>query len=353
MRDVTIGNLKIGKEFPVRIIGELGICHRGDVKLAKQLASACAKAGVDFIKFEVYQLDTALTEPYREDCNFSFGTACHGVIEQNLFEAFKGGYLSFEAAGELIAHIKGLGVPFLATATSVDEVDFLIDQGTCAVKLSSGEIDHIPLIQHVAQKNIPMFIDSAKTYMWEVIRAVEEYEMAGGENVVVMQNPAGYPAPPELVDLDRILSLEAALGLPVGFTCHSPGRNTIMAALGKGALVIEKPICPDNKLPHVEYVFSENIENMASFVEEVRFIDRSKGLSRRFWPSEEMKENRLHRHGMVAARDLQKGTVLCESDLKIARPGYGIRPEHGRDICGLMLNRSLRNGEAIDWNDFK
>ena len=54
MRDVCIGNLKIGKEFPVRIIGELGICHRGDVELAKQLATTCAEAGVDIIKFDLF-----------------------------------------------------------------------------------------------------------------------------------------------------------------------------------------------------------------------------------------------------------------------------------------------------------
>ena len=103
---------------------------------------ACADAGVDFIKFEIYQLDTVLTKPYREESKITFGTANQGVIEQNLFEAFKSGYLSFEDAADLIAHIKKLDIPFFATVCSKEEVDFLVEQGACAVKLSSGEIDH-------------------------------------------------------------------------------------------------------------------------------------------------------------------------------------------------------------------
>jgi sialic acid synthase SpsE len=353
MREVEIGGLKIGAGQPVRVIGELGICHRGDVELAKKLATAVADAGVDYIKFEVYQLDTALTEPYRGSANITFGTACHGVIEENLFDAFKSGHLSFEDLADLIAHIKSLGIPFFATACSKEEVDFLKDQGACAVKLSSGEIDHIPLIRYVAEIGMPMFIDSATTYMWEVVRAVEEYEIEGGENVVVMQNPAGYPAPPELVDLDRIPALQAALGIPIGYTCHSPGRSAIMAALGKGARVIEKPVSPDNQLPYIEYAFSENMEDFASFVKEVDFVSRANGQGRRLWDREEMKEHRLHRHGIVAAQDLPGGVILKESDLRIARPGYGLRPELIDDICGLELNRDIKSGEVIDWGDLR
>ena len=353
MKIITIGGIEIGANTPVRVIGELGICHRGDINLAKQLATACSEAGADFIKFEVYQLDTALTEPYRKDSTITFGTAQDGVIEQNLYDAFQSGYLSFEAASELIGHIKRLKKPFFATASSQQEVDFLIEQGACAVKLSSGEIDHIPLIHHVARKKVPMFIDCATTYLWEVIRAVEEYELEGGQQVVVMVNPAGYPAPPEMVDLDRIPALQAALGIPIGYTCHTPGRNAIMAAIGKGARVVEKPVSPDKTKPYIEYVFSENMEDFKSFVEDVDFISRAKGERRRLWNRTDMETNRLNRHGLVAARNLPAGTVLSTSDIEIARPGYGIRPDYIQEIYGFKLHRDLRKGETIEWSDLR
>ena len=353
MGTIEIAGVEIGPNSPVRVIGELGICHRGDIDLAKRLATACSDAGADFIKFEIYQLETALTEPYRDESFITFGTACNGVIEQNLFEAFKSGFLSFDAASELIEHLHKLGNPFFATAASIQEVDFLVERGACAIKLSSGEIDHLPLIHHVAHKEMPMFIDSATTYMWEVVRAVEEYELEGGERAVVMVNPAGYPAPPETTDLNRIPSLQACLDIPIGYTCHTPGRNALMAAIGKGAQIVEKPISPDNTLPYVEYVFSENIEDFKSLVQDIDYISRSRGSARRLWGRDEMRKNRLNRHGIVASRKLAVGMKLSGKDIEIARPGYGIRPEHIHAVRGFEIKKSLQKGETINWSDFK
>ncbi len=351
MKKCRIGGLDLGPDFPVRIVAELGICHRGDVELAKRMVQVATQADADYIKFEIYQLDTALSKPYRNDTEFSFGTASHGMVTQNLFEAFREGHLSFDQAAELIAEIKKTGKPFFATACSKEEVDFLHRQGACAIKLSSGEIDHYPLIAHVASLGLPAFMDTAQTQLWEIVRAAEEFYSAGGENLVIMVNPPGYPSPPETTDLRRINALTAALDSPVGFSCHTPGRLMIAAAIGAGACVVEKPMAPDKTQPYVEYVFSEDMADYAEFVDEVRFVSTARGEAARTWSPDTIQGQLVNRHGLVAGRDLKAGHVLTPGDLVLARPGFGIRPEHWRLAVGRSLKNDLEQGRAITWDD--
>jgi len=349
---VEIGGIQIGQQCETRVIGELGICHRGDLEIAKSLATGCANAGVDFIKFEIYQLETALSEFYRGKFDFDFSSA-DGPKSMELFEAYKSGYLDYEKALKLIAHIKNLGIPFFATVLSIEEADFMVSNGAAAVKLSSGEIGHIPLIEHLAKNGVPVFIDAATTYIWEVVRAAETYLLNGGKNLVVMHNPAGYPAPTEYVDYNRMEILQSAIGMPVGYTCHTPGRNAVMAAIGAGATIVEKPVSPDNQLPFIEYVFSENISDMKSFVGDVRFASAARGNGRRLWSKEQMNEHRLHRHGLVANRDIKKGDIVHDLDIKIARPGFGLAPEFLGQIIGMEFKRDVSLGEAVTWDLFK
>lgn len=351
MGTVTIGNVPIGPDEPVRIIAELGICHRGDVSIAKEMIRYAAEAEVDFIKFEIYQLDTVLTKPYREHTTITYETAKDGVISQNLFQAFKGGYLSFDQAREVIAEIRKTGIPFFATACSKQEIDFLREEHACAVKLSSGEVDNYPLIRYVADLRFPVFIDTAKTYLWEIVRSAEEFRLYGGKDIVLMVNPPGYPAPAETVDLKRIHALQTFLEVPVGFSCHTPGRDVIMTAIGMGACIIEKPMAPDNTLPYIEYVFSENMKDYKDFTNSVRNIGKTRGKVSRIWPRDVMKEQLLNRHGLVAKRSIPKGHRLTEADVDIARPGYGIRPEHFGIVINRTLKRDLDEGEVISWED--
>ena len=352
MRKSRIGGYGISPSEPVRVVAELGVCHRGDLDIAKNLVDHSVSAMADFIKFELYELDRALSEPYRKKYSFKFNTLNDGEKEDNLFDLFEKSFLSYSKAKQLIKHINKSKVPFFATVTSIDGTKFLMDEGACAVKLSSGEIDHIPLIHYCGENKIPVFIDTAKTYLWEIIRAVEEYEISGGVDVIVMQNPVGYPCKPNMIDLKRIDCLAKALSIPQGFTCHSIGRNAVLAAIGMGAKVIEKPISPNKNLPYVEYAFSENAEDFSSFVKDIKEADLYSGESRRIWNTKEIEENRLNRHGLVASNDLKKGHILSESDIDIARPGFGLRPENKKNIIGKRILKALKKGEIIDWSVF-
>ena len=112
MRSVNLGGYKINSSEPVRVVAELGICHRGDLDIAKILGLIIL-ANTDFIKFELYELDRAISEPYRKNYSFKFSTLKNGEVEENLFDLYEKSYLSYNKAKKLIKHIHKSKIPFL------------------------------------------------------------------------------------------------------------------------------------------------------------------------------------------------------------------------------------------------
>ena len=55
MRSISIGNRKVGEDYPVFIIAEAGVNHNGDIKLAKQLIDVASDAGADCVKFQTFE----------------------------------------------------------------------------------------------------------------------------------------------------------------------------------------------------------------------------------------------------------------------------------------------------------
>ena len=127
MRSVNLGGYKINSSEPVRVVAELGICHRGDLDIAKKLVDQSVLANTDFIKFELYELDRAISEPYRKNYSFKFSTLKNGEFEENLFDLYAKSYLSYSKAKKLIKHINKSKTPFFATVTSIDGTKFLME----------------------------------------------------------------------------------------------------------------------------------------------------------------------------------------------------------------------------------
>jgi N-acetylneuraminate synthase/N,N'-diacetyllegionaminate synthase len=57
------------------------------------------------------------------------------------------------------------------------------------------------------------------------------------------------------------------------------------------------------------------------------------------------------RRSIVAARDLEEGTILDESMLEFKRPGTGLKPEFISFILGRKTKRSLKEDELITLDD--
>jgi len=345
---VEVAGVLVGAGHPAFLVAELGVTHEGSLEVASQMVRAAKDAGFNAVKVECINADRLVAVDYRDVIQYSFSTLSGQTKTINYHELLKQVTLTYDEIGELSSIARSFDMPFFGTAFDIDTVGFLKSIGACAIKISSGEIDHFPLLEAAAATGLPVFFDSGRASVVEVLTTVEALTAAGCPVPIVMHNPSGYPASPRDVCLGTMGIYREATGLPVGFSCHTRGNAMVHAAVAVGTNVIEKPLSRDNTVEEDEHIFSINMDDLGSFVGEVRAIEAALGvnLAKLTHGDDEIVKTRF-RQSIVAARDLPAGHWLTAADLSFARPGFGIRPADAGRLLGRSLLTSLEAGALL------
>jgi N,N'-diacetyllegionaminate synthase len=306
-------------------------------------------AGVDAVKVECIDADRLLAAEYRDTLTYTFKTLGGLEKRENYWSLLKRLSLSQSETVKLFKLAHDEGTAIFGTAFDLDTVKFLVDQGSCAIKLSSGEINHEPLLIEAARSGLPVFYDTGRATFEEVLHAREVLAQNGATTPVVMHNPSGYPAAPADVNLSVIPLFKQVLDCPVGLSCHSRGNAMVHAAVAIGANVIEKPLSRDNTRDDDEHIFSVNLDDLAGFVSEIRDLEDAmllhsdKILGRTGDPA----ARAMFRQSLIASRPLAAGSYITDKDLTFARPGFGFAPDEFKRIIGRRLATDVAAGSVI------
>lgn len=343
-----IANQEVGAGRPAFLVAELGVTHEASLSVAEEMIRAAKHAGFNAVKVECIDADRLVATDYRSSIQYSFNTLSGVAKSINYHELLKQVSLDYDEISQLASIARSLEMPFFGTAFDIDTCGFLKSIGACAIKISSGEIDHFPLLEAAAKTGLPVFFDSGRASVVEVLAAVEVLNGGGCLAPIIMHNPSGYPAPPRDVCLETMDIYRRATALPVGFSCHTRGNVMVHAAVAVGANVIEKPVSRDNTVEEDEHIFSINMHELDAFVQEVRSIEASLvvDLKKLIHGGDEIAKTRF-RQSVAAARDLQAGQKLEISDLTFARPGFGIRPGKAGELVGRQLRDAVAAGVLL------
>jgi sialic acid synthase SpsE len=160
---------------------------------------------------------------------------------------------------------------------------------------------------------------------------------------------SAYPAPVEDTNLRAMDTLRTRFGRPVGLSDHSLGIEIALAAVARGAAVLEKHLTLDRALPGPDHRASLEPTDFTALVRGVRAIERALGDGdKRPMPSE-VDTRAVARRSLVAARALPAGHRLERVDIAIKRPGTGIRPADLDRVVGRILARGIAADELLDW----
>lgn len=319
------------------VIAEIGVNHNGSLDMARELIDVAAGAGADAVKFQTFFADELVTPDARK-AGYQVANTGDAGNQHQMLKALE---LTAEQFAALREYCGKTGVEFLSTPFSEGAADLLLAIGVGGFKVSSGDLTHLPLLRHIARKGKPVILSSGMATLGEIEDAVGAITAEGNERIAILHCVSNYPADPEDCNLAAMETIARAFGLPVGWSDHTTGAAISIAAVARGARIIEKHITLDCDLPGPDHRASMPPEEFRRFVAGIREVEAAIGDGIKRPTRSERKTAEVARRSLVAARALKAGDVLRADDIVIMRPGNGIAPKHAPMLVGKVLLRDL------------
>lgn len=313
------------------VIAEIGVNHNGDVALAKQMVDAAKACGADVVKFQSFSADTvacrqALSAPHVDKALGFEGT---------FYELLQKLSLTHEAQRELNAYCQKVGIPFISTPFSFDDIDFLVSLDVPYLKIGSTDTSHLAFLRHAAQSGKPIVLSTGMSPLAEVEAAVDAILSAGNQDLALLHCVSLYPPEPEEVNLLSIPTLKRKFpDLVIGFSDHTIGTWASTAAVALGAEIVEKHFTLDKTMAGPDQAVSADPVEMKKIIEESNLIYRALGQDIKQPSEREAGMEKAFRRSIVTRNALPAGTVLTAELLDFKRPGTGIHPNQLAQVLG-------------------
>lgn len=328
------------------IIAEAGVNHNGDIEIAKKLIDVAAEAGADLVKFQTFSGDRLATSIAKQ-AEYQIQNTEEIIPQRTMLQKLE---LDENMHEVLIQHCEDRGIGFFSTGFDIESVNLLIKLGQKRFKIPSGEITNLPLLRHIGKQQKEVILSTGMATFVEIENAIKALEHAGTlrDSITVLHCTTSYPAPLVDVNLKAMQKIGEKFDVSVGYSDHTTGLETAIAAVALGAKVIEKHFTLDRKLPGPDHKASlepEELKQMISFIRNIEILlgDGEKKLM----PSEVGNVN-IARKSIVASKTVIKGETFSENNITTKRPGNGISPMKWDSVIGSKAVRDFELDELIE-----
>ncbi|MDE6604104.1 MAG: N-acetylneuraminate synthase [Lachnospiraceae bacterium] len=331
----------MGKIF---IIAEAGVNHNGSLETARKMIDAAAEAGADAVKFQTFKTENLVCRN-AEKAAYQKTTTDAG---ESQFDMLKRLELTPDMHKELINYCHEKNIMFLSTPFDVDSLHYLVDCGLGVIKVPSGEITNYPLLREAGKSGRRIILSSGMSTIDEVREAVAVLKENGSTEIAVLHCNTEYPTPFSDVNLKAMRTIKAEIGVPVGYSDHTPGIEAAVAAAALGAEIIEKHFTLDKNMDGPDHKASLEPNELAELVKAVRHIEQALGDGEKK-PSESEKKNMsVARKSIVAGCEIKAGERFTEDNLAAKRPGSGLSPMLWNQVIGQKAKRDFAADEMIE-----
>jgi sialic acid synthase SpsE len=156
--------------------------------------------------------------------------------------------------------------------------------------------------------------------------------------------------PSEQVNLRVIDTFRRTFNTPVGLSDHTRGHHIALAAVARGANIIEKHFTLSRRLPGVDHAASIEPDEMAGMVSQIRAVENALGDGvKRIEPCES-EHLRTMRKSLFSMKRISKGTQLARQHVAAKRPGGGIVPTEIDRVIGCRAAVDIPADEFIEWD---
>ncbi len=348
MSEFEILGRPISSQRSPYIVAELSANHGGDINNALRMIEMCKEHGADAIKIQTYTPDTMTL-----NCNSKDFIISSGLWKgYNLYDLYKDAYTPFEWHKTLFEYSKEIGITLFSTPFDETAVELLQSLDAPAYKIASFELTDAPLLKLVAQTGKPVILSTGLASHSEISEALDHLESNGAKHICVLHCISAYPAPLDQANVTTILDIKKHWPqVQVGLSDHTLSHHAAIAATALGAAFIEKHVTPSRDIPSPDSSFSIEPNELQYLVEETHKVWSSLGT-----PSFDLKqaeqENKKFRRSIYISKDVKKGEILSQDNIRRVRPGFGLEPKYFEQVMGKKFSQNLSAGTALTWELF-
>ena len=329
----------------VYIIAEAGVNHNGDKHLAFKLCDVAKEAGADAVKFQTWKTEKIVTKSatlaeYQENNISDKGASQYEMLKQL--------ELSYDDFLEVKDYCDQIGIQFLSTPDTEEDMDFLLGLGIPVLKIGSGEVTNIPFLRAIGKRRQKVILSTGMSTLADVEKAYHTLMESGAKEVSLLHCTTNYPCLYNEVNLQAMQTLKSAFKCQVGYSDHTMGIEVPIAAVAMGAEIIEKHFTLDRNMEGPDHKASLDPEELKQMVISIRNIEQAMGDGIKRPNASEQKNAEVVLKRIIAKKPIKKGDALGEDNLALLRNSEGIPAKYWDLIAGKPAKRDYIEDEPIE-----
>jgi N-acetylneuraminate synthase len=341
---MKISNFNVG-EKKVFVIAEIGNNHNGCFELALEMVDAAHEAGANCVKFQMRNMSSV----YRKKSLAKQGEDLGTEYVLDLLERFQ---LSQDEHKKIAQYCDDKGILYMCTPWDSDSIVILEELGVQAYKVASADLTNLPLIENLVATQKPLILSTGMSSVEEIETTTIFLNSKGAEFALLHCNST-YPAPFHDINLNWIKKLRNIHPL-IGYSGHERGIAVTLAAVGLGAMVVERHFTFDRSMEGPDHAASLERDEFKALVAGIREIEEAlgDGLDRTISQGEMINRENLAK-SLVASIDLVKGTIIEPHHLKVLSPGQGLSAQNYEQLLGRTVQRDMLEEEYFYPSDLQ
>jgi N-acetylneuraminate synthase len=175
-------------------------------------------------------------------------------------------------------YTRSAGLVPLCTPWDQQSLQRLVEYGLDGFKIASADLTNHQLILAAAKTGKSLLVSTGMSLEREIIDATDLLQRAGAPFVLLHCNST-YPTPMQDVNLaymDRLRKFQRV----VGYSGHERGYEVCIAAVARGAKVIEKHLTLDRTMEGNDHRVSLLPQEFAEMVKAIRNVESAVGLAK-------------------------------------------------------------------------
>jgi len=345
-KEFTVANRIIGEDFPTFIIAEVSANHLQSFDNAVKIIKEAKKAGVDAVKLQTYTPDTITIDCDNKYFQITQGTIWDGTT---LYKLYQDAYTPWEWQPKLKKIAEEEGLICFSSPFDITAVDFLEDIDVPAYKIASFEINDIPFIEYIASKGKPIIMSTGIATLADIEEALSACKRMGNEQVALLKCTSAYPSPLEDINLRVIPNMRDTFGTIVGLSDHTLGHTVPLGAVALGAKIVEKHITLSRADGGPDAKFSMEPDEFKEMVSRIRELEKALGQVT-YELTYKQKKSREHSRSLFVVKDIKKGDIFTEENVRSIRPGFGLPTKYIKVVLGKKARQDIQKGTPLDWS---